>query len=230
MVLFARAEIFIGPSSTTNRILIATNEMIVVSDRIGGVINAPPPFTGFLVVNGVTNDLRIAETFSEVLGENLHFLGPAELVLTNIGVGFSFRRISAPYVKSLFLPPQSTNTIAVPPGKTIRLLYGNIFVQFISISRDSEPGFAALNRGQTGGEYSGPLTVHLWNDRSYSVLVPYYFIEEAVVLPEQKLLMGPVGSFEILVEKSADLTNWIPVIAHTTAIDQKQFYRMRLTR
>lgn len=229
MAVFARAELFLGPSSSTNQLLIATNEMIVVSDQVGTLPDSPWPFTVFLVANGATNTLPIVGEFN-IRGVGFHFVGPAELVLTNVEVGFSFRRISAPYMKSVLLPPESSNTVVVPSGRTIRMLYGNKVVDYVSISRNGETGFLAVDRPQTGGEYSGPLTVRLRNDRPYGVLIPYYFIEDAVVLPEQKLLMGPVGSFEILVEKSADLTNWIPVIAHTTSVDQKQFYRLRLTR
>ena len=229
MAALAHAEIFLGPSNSTNRLQIATNEMIVTSDVVGTLPDSPWPFTVFFVSNGLTNTLP-TDSAGNLPGGSFHFSGPAELVLTNVRVGFSFRRISAPYVKSVMLAPQSSNTVTVPAGKSIRLLYGNKFVQFIAISRDGETGFVALDRAQKGGEYSGPLTIHLWNDRPYSVHVPYYFTEEAVVLPEQKLMMGPVGSYEILVEKSADLTNWIPVVVHTTSVEQKQFYRLRLTR
>ena len=62
-----------------------------------------------------------------------------------------------------------------------------------------------------------------------NVVVSYYFTDEAAVIPELGL-QGPTGSFEIVIEKSVSLTNWLPVVNHNTSSDEKAFYRFRISR
>ena len=165
--------------------------------------------------------------------------GPFELLKTNLGVRvISYQILSGSPILSEVVTSRSTNLINVSSGKTIKFLppippRGNE----ISVGLSMQKAGRAINDMPIAGgeEFVGPLTIKLFFkspqiDRNRAAVYSYYFTENAVVLPEVKLLQGATGSFQISVDKSADLTNWFPVIFHNTADDQKAFYRLRLTR
>ena len=95
--------------------------------------------------------------------------------------------------------------------------------------------FDATNlRGNT--EFSGPLEITLTVRNSTAdpiekaAVYSYYFTEDFLVVPDFGFLQGPTGAFEITVQRSADLTNWFPVMVQNTSNDQKAFYRLKLAR
>ena len=69
-----RAEIFIGPTSETNRLQIGTNETLVVSAWIGTGGGPLLP----IVLNSVTNNFYVADTDGDDIsyGIPLYFPGP----------------------------------------------------------------------------------------------------------------------------------------------------------
>jgi hypothetical protein len=92
--------------------------------------------------------------------------------------------------------------------------------------------FTLDDRTAQGGEFSGPLTidVHSGTSANGPPIVSFYFTEDFVAIPDQSILQGPAGGFQIEVPKSIDLTNWYPVLIQYTSSDQKSFYRMKLSK
>lgn len=58
----------------------------------------------------------------------------------------------------------------------------------------------------------------------------YTFAEDFVAFPELGYLQTPKGDFEIVVEKTTNLTNWFPVLSHNTTSDQRAYYRFRIAK
>jgi hypothetical protein len=81
-------------------------------------------------------------------------------------------------------------------------------------------------------EFTGPGSLLL----SSGVLPPYlkfisYFIaEDGFVLPNQRAIAGPSGSYAVTMEKSFDLDSWSPVLLENTSDATKAFYRLRIQR
>ena len=76
-------------------------------------------------------------------------------------------------------------------------------------------------------EFGGPLEIAL--SGAY-LLVSYVLTEQVQSLPQQSVLQGPTGNFRVLVEKSTNLTNWIPSAIIDLRDDQKAFYRFRISK
>jgi len=80
--------------------------------------------------------------------------------------------------------------------------------------------------------FTGPGTLYL----SSGVLPPYdkfisYFIEEdGFVIPDQRAIAGPSGSYAVTVEKSFDLNHWSPVLLENTSDATRAFYRLGIQR
>jgi hypothetical protein len=95
----------------------------------------------------------------------------------------------------------------------------------------SSPVSFTLEPGKPA-EFTGPGSLSL----SSGVFAPYikfisYFIEEdGFVLPDQRVVAGPSGSFSVLVEKSLDLNLWSPVLLKSTSDADKAFFRLRIQR
>ena len=63
---------------------------------------------------------------------------------------------------------------------------------------------------------------------SYAKFISYFIAEDGFVLPNQRFIAGPTGSFAIMVEKSFDLNTWSPVLLQNTSDDSRAFYRLRI--
>jgi len=81
-------------------------------------------------------------------------------------------------------------------------------------------------------EFTGPGTLSL-NSGVFPPLgkfISYFFAEDGFVLPNQRAIAGPSGSYAIMVEKSFDLNSWSPVLLETTSDAPQAFYRLRTQR
>jgi len=59
----------------------------------------------------------------------------------------------------------------------------------------------------------------------------YYFTDDFLQFTAEGYIKSPTGTFEVLVEKSTDLTQWLPVMVQNTATaDSKAFYRLRIQK
>ena len=61
-------------------------------------------------------------------------------------------------------------------------------------------------------------------------MMVYTFNEDFVAFPQLGYLQTPPGNFEIVVEKTTNLTNWFPVLSHNTTTDQRAYYRFRIAK
>lgn len=212
-----RAEVFIGPTTATNRLLISSNQAIIISSVIGNVFTF-----GSLVFNGVTNSVGF--DLPDVMNNTSVYaaVGPSELVLPT-NTCFSFKRLENTTVQMLVVSNTQTGVVSVPSNKTIKF--------FLPLSTSSSFQ-GAIQKGPQiaagyvfgGAEFTGPCTIQIPGP----IVVSYYFTEDALVLPQAKVIQGPTGSFEIAIEKSYDLTNWFPVVAHNSVSDQKAFFKLRI--
>ena len=64
----------------------------------------------------------------------------------------------------------------------------------------------------------------------YAKFISYFIAEDGFALPDQRAIVGPSGSCAIVVEKSADLNSWSPVLMQNTVDAVKAFYRLRIER
>ena len=112
------AETFIGPTSPTNRFLIASNDAVLIrwfstsiqgsiihQGRLGGIyLHNPAPATGSMPDNPIV------------------ITGDSELIITN-SVLISMTRITGSDIRSFWIEPDGpTNHVAVSANRSIRLL------------------------------------------------------------------------------------------------------------
>jgi len=199
---------------------------------------------GIIVSGNTSNEVRVPFNSDQTLA----LAGPVTFILpwNNLGkLLVSFKMISSSYIKTVVVPNPAlfsqTNQvdIFVPDGKTIHC--------FQPFDRSSDTGISDLPGGMViiskgsslisvplfgGEEFSGPLTVTIQSVGPQAAVkaYSYYLLEDFFVVPQSGLLQGPTGSFEITIEKSADLGNWFPTVIHPTSDDQKAFYRLKLSR
>ena len=228
MPLFAwpictQSEVFIGPTSSTNRLVVNTNEAILVS-----VITATNAYEGFnarIAIGGANYPIGL----SNELDFPAAFAGPIELILANQGI-ISYQSVQGAAIQSILVTSNSTTVITVPAGKSLRFFRPSGGRMNLEVTKGGKTAIGELMTGKE--EFTGPVSLRPFHQSlsSFVSIVSYYYTDGFVVLPEQGLLRGPTGSFEITVEKSVDLTNWFPVVVHGTSADQKAFYRLKLQR
>ena len=81
-------------------------------------------------------------------------------------------------------------------------------------------------------EFTGPGTLFLNSGVlfPYAKFISYFMAEDGFTLPDQRAIAGPSGSFAIIVDKSADLNSWSPVLLQNASDPAKAFYRLRIQR
>lgn len=247
-VLRAAAEVFIAPSNAVAFLTVPANQTMLIASVKLGVFDESAPggwlsLSGLVVLNGVTNVIQFANsggTGSFTSGGPYALNGPCQIAFvsymdptTPAPVVVSYDLLSNSLLHSLIIPPDSTNVVSVPAGKSIRFLNP-------TDPGISDPGLTFQNRTNTvhglhinnGDEFAGPLTITIIHSGfiNQAQLISYYFTDDFFVVPDTGYIRGPTGSFEIAVEKSADLSAWYPVVVHNTGSDQKAFYRLRIQK
>lgn len=213
------AEIFIGPSSPTNRLVIETNQIVVIS----AVLDESPSDTPYAAatLGSQTGVLLFEGRDPKILA------GPGELVFTN-GTFVSFRRLhNLAFRSTLAIPNAGSTSIVIAPGDTLRVAS---VVGAVRSARFTRGAKNVVGRVEPGQEFSGPLTIELLQPPNTPVLYTYFVTEDFAVLPDLGLLQGPTGTFEITVERSADLQTWHPVVVQPSSSEQKAFYRLRIAK
>jgi hypothetical protein len=237
VLAISHAETFVGITSATNRLVVGTNEAIIISK-----FYCPPTNSRSfqLVKDGV-----IFESSSEGITIRISpmnpsaLAGPCELITTNQSI-IHFQRIATSSVQTaILLPSASTNTstVSVPSGRTLK-----IFLPFPPRLN----GWLRLNRGTNsvhfypGGsvngdsteEFTGPLDVTFIGPLTGTDCGVFSFVmtDEPQVVPQGVTVQSPTGAFQFLVEKSVDLTNWVPSVIQNLQGNQKAYYRLRITK
>jgi hypothetical protein len=222
----AFGETFIGPTASTNRLLVPTNSAIIITATFGDFTNstqlafgggAPTPLSYFAPLgNGTVYALA----------------GPSELIFSNAML-FTFYRLtnSAIYTQGIANDPIGVD---LPSNKTMHV-FGVWATVNASFSRPESAGGGALSFTLEPGrpaEFTGPGTLFLNSGElpPYAKFISYFIEEDGFTLPGQRAIAGPVGSFAISVEKSIDLNAWSPVMMQNACDPGSAFYRLRIQR
>jgi hypothetical protein len=218
----------------TNSITIATNEAVVID-----YLDAQE---GRAIYRGgsVTNTVWIRNGSA--------FAGPCEVTFESPGNAIvTFHRIHSPAVKTVVLAANETNTVTVSSNQILKFFPcfstpgGGVMAK---ISRGAMTTTLAVSEGtqpfEFGAELNGPLTVELIGSSylsdepplpDYRNFFTYYLNEDFLQVTANGYLQGPPGSYEVLVEKSNNLTNWSPVMVQATATaETRAFYRLRIQK
>ena len=223
VTLHAPAETFVISDGETNSIVVATNEAIII-DFVDSYSSYPIYRRG-----GVSNSVDLMPGSA--------FAGPSELIVSansNSKV-ITFHRLQTVAVTTVVLGASDTNTIVVPTNKTLKI-FATRGAGTLIISRGTHSAIIAnLDVAMRAGcELTGPLTVTMIGNGSpgdYQRVFSYYFTEDFLEITADGYLKGPSGMFEVLVEKSTNLAQWLPVMVQNTASsDARAFYRLRIQK
>lgn len=224
--LTVSAETFLGVTSATNRLVVATNEVLLIQKlyvQAGATIQ--------LVKDGNIYNLNNVQV--EALNPAA-VAGPCELVLTNQTL-VHFKRIISSGIQTLVLRPATTNIITVPVGVDIRFFrpLGLNNVGAIIRRGQSELAFVDLS-SQANDELSGPIEISMRNPYSPPITsdmsISYVLLQPAQSLQQQGVIQGPTGRFQVIMETSLNLTNWTTSTFQDLVDDQKAYYRLRIIK
>jgi hypothetical protein len=221
----ADGETFIGPTTSTNRLLVPTNSAIIITATFGDFTNS----TQVQLDGGYSS----TQSFAPLGNGTVYALaGPAELIFSN-AVLFTFYRLTNSAIVSqgiandpIGIPIASNNTMhvfAVPAP---------VNASFVRLSSDGGGALSFVLAPNSPAEFTGPGTLFL----NSGVLPPNarfisYFIDQGgYALPGQQAIAGPTGNFAISLDKSVDLNTWSPIWMGTASDPAKAFYRLRIQR
>jgi hypothetical protein len=215
-------ETFIGPTTSTNRLLVPTNSAIIITTTLGDFTNSTQ-----VVLQGY----QFTQSYFTPLesGNSYALAGPAELIFTN-PVAITFYRIMNSAIRSQGIGNDPIG-IPVPTNKTMRL-FGVPAPVSASFSRLGTGSVSFILQPNQPAEFTGPGTLFL-NSGVFPPLgkfISYFIAEDGFVLPNQCAIAGPSGSYAIMVEKSFDLNTWSPVLLENTSDAPQAFYRLRTQR
>ncbi len=219
-----KGETFIGPTTATNRLLVAGNSAIIITTTLGDFTNSTSIAQG---VGGSPSPLYYFAPLEN--GTEYALAGPAELVFSNAA-------LITYYV--LTNSTISTQTIAHDP--VLITIASNQTFHLFGVPAPVHASFTQAGGGPVGftleanqpAEFSGPGTLSL----NIAMLAPYigfisYFTEEdGFTIPDQRAIAGPTGSYAITLEKSSDLNTWSPILLATTSDANQAFYRLKIQR
>lgn len=216
-LISSRAETFYGPGS----ISVATNETILIT-TLGGQGGGWD-----CSIDGQTVSLR----YSDNKPYRYAISGPHTFGVT--GISFvTFQRLQGSSVRTLILNG-GTNYISISAGKTAQFFqpmtgYLGGKIQAIVHPEGSTNSYSFLD--ESGGyphpSVSGSAVVEV----SGFGAVSYYLTDDILQLPPQGFLQTPALTLEVNIEKSYDLTNWIPTGTFNTEAEAGAFYRLRMLK
>jgi len=216
----AQAETFIGPTTATNRLLVPTNSAIIITATFGDFTNSTQ-----LAYSGSQFPLNYFAPLGN--GSAYALAGPMELV-------FSKAALITYYVvtNSAILTQTIGNdpiTITIASNKTMRL-FGVPALVNASFSRPGSGSVSFTLGPDQSAEFTGPGALSLNSGvlPPYVKFISYFFAEDGFVLPNQRAIAGPSGSYAITLEKSFDLNTWSPILLANTTDANQAFYRLTI--
>ena len=233
-------ETFLGPTSAMNRFVVGTNEAILITKWVpsnqsdgcqivkDGVVYVVNPTAGQIPFS---SELPSPSSPSAIGG-------PCELIFTN-GVLINFQRLATASITTTILAPlASTNktSVTVASGQTLRLFrgfpYRGLSSAPIAVARGTNSFGLEEASFFANDEFGGPLTLTFFGPVSgtFSYLFSYALTDSAQAVPQGVTLQSPTGAFQLEIEKSTNLTNWVPAIIQSLREDQKAYYRLRITK
>jgi hypothetical protein len=223
----AEGETFIGPTTSTNRLLVPTNSAIIITTTFGDFTNSTQVQLG----DGGTPFTQ--SYFAPLENRTVYAVaGPAELIFSN-AVLFTYYRLtnSAIYSQGIANDPIG---IPIDSNKTMHV-FGVPAPVNASFERPISAGGGTLGfvlAPNGPAEFTGPGTLFLNSGVffPYAKFISYFIAEDGFTLPNQRAIAGPSGSFAISVEKSVDLNTWSPVLMENTSDPVKAYYRLQIQR
>jgi hypothetical protein len=218
----AHGETFIGPTTATNRLLVASNSAVIITATFGD-------FTNSTQVALAGSQFALSYFAPLENGSSYALAGPAELIFSN-AVLISYYQVTNSAIRTQFI---ANDPIVIPiaSNKTIRLF---------GVSAPVNAGFSRPGSGFVSftlepnrpAEFTGPGSLQLSSGVffPYSKFISYFIAEDGFTLPSQRAIAGPTGSYAITVEKSSDLNTWSPVLLANTSDANEVFYRLRIQR
>ena len=102
----------------------------------------------------------------------------------------------------------------------------------VTVSRGTNIVFVYIGGTYGNAEVTGPadLSFYVSSVETEPKVFSYVITDEAQIVPQGVTVQAPTGVFQLGVEKSTNLTNWVPVIMQTPREDQKSYYRLRITK
>lgn len=166
---------------------------------------------------------------------NMTMQGPAEIILR------ATNATESSFVSYRTLPSQDLITavhqgpgnleVVVPAGKMMKVVsgvHGNS-LDFVFYLKNAD-GEKTSNVGWLSMDkffLRGPITFGLYDALAEnSQFLTYYFVDEVMELPDGAIQATPASM--IAIEKSLNLTNWVPTAVISTPDDAKAFYRLRV--
>jgi hypothetical protein len=228
MCLTGLSETFMGVTSATNKLLLATNEAAIFY-RLNP---SSSPIPCQLVKDGQIHNIFFSVELNNATTSTYALVGPCELIITN-NVLLNFRRVPGSTIQTSLIPPASPNpnqvVLNVPDGKSLRFFEAS---GGVTVSRGTNVFQASFIRRNPDEEFTGPLTITItgYTGGTESRHISYYFTDTFTALPQGVGAQTASGVSQIGVEKSGDLTNWSPTILQDIRNDQKAYYRLRITK
>ncbi len=222
----AHGETFIGPTTSTNRLLVPTNSAIIITATFGDFTNSTQ-----VQIDGAFAFTQ--SSFAPLQNGTVYAIpGPGELIFSNAML-FTFYRLTN---SGILFQGIANDPIGIPIASNATMhLFGVPAPVNASFVRQSGAGGGALSfvlQPNQPAEFTGPGTLFL----NSGVLPPLakfitYFIAQAgSSLPGQQAITGPTGSYAITVDQSVDLNTWSPIWMGTTSSPAAAFYRFRIQR
>jgi len=218
----AHGETFIGPTTSTNRLLVPSNSAIVITATLGDFTNSTQVELG---------GFQFSQNYFAPLenGGAYALAGPGELVFSN-AVLISYYRVTNSAIRTQVILNDPIG-ISIGTNQTMRL-FGVSAPVNASFSRPGS-GFVGFTlEPNQPAEFTGPgeLALNSGVFFPYAKFISYFIAEDGFAMPNQRFIAGPSGSYAISVEKTFDLNNWSPVLLQNTSDDNRAFYRLRIQR
>ena len=219
----SKAETFFGPSNAGNKLLIASNEAIIISS-----IMAPAGvLTGDVLASNSSYAVHLYPTGTTRFGLG----GPAELRIPSPCAVY-FRRLQNATIRTVLLAGNDmTNgfVASAPAGKTLEF--------FDTMNMDSVPnaflfksGFSNQVEVASGQRVDGPVDIRFYNPTSGNAALFSYWLVEDVFQNPSAFIPSSSQAPQVIVEKSGDMNLWQSVATFGQSIGSNTFYRLRISK
>src|SRR2546430_10676415 len=200
------SETFIGPTTATNRLLVPSNSAIIITATFGDFTNSTQVALGEGGIPFPQNYFAPLEN-----GSSYALAGPAELIFSN-AVLITYYQVTNSAIRTQFI---ANDPIVIPiaSNKTMRL-FGVPAPVNAAFSRPGS-GFVSFTlEPNRPAEFTGPATLSLNSGVFYpnGRFISYFIAEDGFVMPNQRAIAGPSGSYAVMLERSFDMNTWSPVL------------------
>ena len=231
--LSVSGETFLGITSATNRLVVGTNEALIIlkfEQTVSPYFQLVKDGNVFTANGGGTAIDRVSINSPAALA------GPCELIFTNQAL-LVFHRLSTSSMQTIVLTPSATtNTAIVSVGSDRSIRVFRPFPTFannpLRVSRGMNGVELSLIAYNANEEFTGPvdLTFRGPTSGTDSYIYTYALTEDARMVPQGVIVQSGTGAFQLELEKSLNLTNWTPAVIQSLREDQKAYYRLRITK